>query len=1045
MPGPLDSWKIEPRWDSRFRDEPMPDTSAAPLKPSHKAIQAYYDTLKAYDAQGVQHEMGLRSAFQNLLAETGKATRWTLVPELSLKVQGSRIRPDGTMRDDDWQLPRGYWEAKDTADDLDAEIRKKIAGGYPLVNTIFEDTRRGVLFQHGEEVYRADLRDSRQLADLLNQFYAFTEKDIEGFEQAVAHFQERIPDLARALLEKIAAAHKQNATFQAAFESLFELCRSSLNPNLSAAAVDEMLIQHLLTARLFDGIFRNQDFARRNVIAAEMEKVIDALVSRSFSRGDFLKAIDPFYKAIEAAAATIDDFTEKQHFLNSVYERFFQGYSVRVADTHGIVYTPQEIVDFMCSSVERVLKTEFGLSLASPGVNILDPCTGTGNFIVNLLRRVEPKDLPRVYREQLFANEVMLLPYYIAAQNIEHEYYERTGTYEPFAGLCLVDTLDLAEARQGSLSFMTEENSARVDRQKKAPVTVVIGNPPYNVGQVNENDNNKNRKYDVIDRRIRETYAKDSTATNKNALSDVYVKFFRWAVDRLGGRDGIVCFVTNNSFLEGIAFDGMRRHLLRDFTNVHHLDLQGNVRKNPKLSGTAYNVFGIQVGVGITIAIRSSRHKERRLFFHRVPLETRREGKLAWLSKSESINDVEWSTLTPDDRHTWLVPENADEFAGMVSIGSREGKAGHDEESVFKTFSVGVKSNRDDVVYDFDPDALTSRVQTFIEDYNAEVDRYKRTGQGIAVDDFVRYDKIKWSESLKVDLQRQRYAQFEEAKVRSALYRPFSKRHLFFDRILVERVYLFPSFFPTPETERENRVICISDIGFRVATFGALMTNGIADLHLCASSDAHQCFPFFTYDEDGTHRRENVTDWVLDRFHEHYQDRTITKWDIFHYVYAVLHQPGYREKFAENLKRELPRIPFLADFRAFARAGRTLADLHVGYESVEPWPLEWVYTEGTPLSYRVEKMRLSKDKTALTVNPSLTLAGIPPVTFEYRLGNRSALDWVIDQYQVATDTRSGVVSDPNRLDDPESIVRLVGQVVRVSVETVGVIKALPAG
>jgi hypothetical protein len=306
------------------------------IKPTHKAIQAYYESLEAYSGQGVSLESAVRSAFQNLLAETARSQRWTLVPELSMKVKGSTIRPDETVRDDDWQLPRGYWEAKDTGDSLDDEIRKKIARGYPLLNTIFEDTRHGVLFQNGREVLRAKLDDRQSLATLLNQFYSHTERDIEGFEQAVAEFQERIPTLAKALLDKIEEAHKKNAKFQGAFDSLLELCRNSLNPNISKSAVDEMLVQHLLTER----IFSDQDFTRRNVIAAEMETVIDALVSQSFNRREFLKSLDTFYKAIESAARTIDDSAEKQHFLNTVYERFFQGYSVKVADTHGIVYTP---------------------------------------------------------------------------------------------------------------------------------------------------------------------------------------------------------------------------------------------------------------------------------------------------------------------------------------------------------------------------------------------------------------------------------------------------------------------------------------------------------------------------------------------------------------------------------------------------------------------------------------------------------------------------------------------------------------------------------
>jgi predicted helicase len=397
-------------------------------------------------AYGVTSEGSTESAFSNLLAATANSHGWTLIPKQPVKLGGGKaIIPDGTLRDL-FNLPRGYWEAKDPGDDLDDEIQRKIKKKYPLGNIIFEDTQQAVLFQSRKEFARFDLTKPQQIADLLNQFYSYVEPNIEGFEQAVSEFQERVPELAEGLNEKIKQAHASNKPFQKAIADFFELCQTALNPNIRRDAVDEMLIQHLLTERLFRKIFHDDEFTHRNVIAAEVEKVIAALVSKSFSRAEFLKSLDKFYKAIELAADTIDSFNDKQHFLNTVYERFFQGYSVKTADTHGIVYTPQPIVDFMCASVEEVLKSEFGLTLGSPGVNILDPCTGTGNFIVNQLRRVPKKDLPRVYKGQMFANEVMLLPYYIAALNVERAYTKRTGQFEAFERLCFVDRLELAEA-----------------------------------------------------------------------------------------------------------------------------------------------------------------------------------------------------------------------------------------------------------------------------------------------------------------------------------------------------------------------------------------------------------------------------------------------------------------------------------------------------------------------------------------------------------------------------------------------------------------------
>jgi len=649
-------------------------------------------------------------------------------------------------------------------------------------------------------------------------------------------------------------------------------------------------------------------------------------------------------------------------------------------------------------------------------------------------------ELEAMYKNRLFANEIMLLPYYIAALNIEHAYYDLAGQYEAFEGLCFVDTLDIAEGAQSRFSFMTEANTARVERQKAAPITVIIGNPPYNVGQVNENDNNKNRAYEVIDKHLSETYSRSSKATSKSKLNDPYVKFFRWASDRMQGRDGIVCMVTNNSFVDQIAFDGMRQHLLQDFTHIYHVDLHGNVRKNPKLSGSTHNVFGIQVGVGITIAIRSTAHVDKKLYYYRVPEDWRKEQKLSWLATSDKASGVPWRTLVPDNRNTWLVPGNVDDFASFLPVGTKTSKQGQskDAEAVFKTYSVGVTTARDQQVYDFDCATLAKRVRQLSEDYNAEVDRYKRAGKPGNIDGFVQYEKIKWSRDLKLDIGRGTYSVYVDAKLRNSLYRPFCKRYLYHDTIFNEEPRLFNKIFPTAETEQENRIIWLK-IGSEWPMF-ALMANTIVDL---LPQGGSQCFPFYVYDPDGSNRRENITDWALAQFRAHYADESINKWDIFYYVYGALHHPGYREKFADNLKRELPRIPYAPDFRAFADSGHMLADLHLNYETVEPYKLRWIEAKDKPPSYHVEKMRLSKDKTELVVNESLTLADIPPEAFAYRLGNRSALEWVIDQYQVTTDKRSGITSDPNREDEPRYIVDLVGRVVQVSVETVRLVAALP--
>ena len=484
-----------------------------------------------------------------------------------------------------------------------------------------------------------------------------------------------------------------------------------------------MLIQHILTERIFRTVFNNSAFTRRNIIAREIEYVVDVLIRQYFSREEFLKGLDLFYVAIEQAAALCKDFSEKQHFLNTFYEKFFQGFSEDVADTHGIVYTPQPIVDFMVNSVEHILETEFGRSLSDTGVHIIDPFVGTGNFIVRLMQDIRGTALEEKYRHELHCNEVMLLPYYIASLNIEQEFFQRTGTYLPFEGIALADTFELLEQEQGEL--FTRENTERVKRQKAADMFVVIGNPPYNAWQVNENDNNKNRKYKTMDKQIAETYAKDSKATLKNALYDPYVKAIQWASKRIG-EEGVVTFVTNNGFLDGLAFDGMRKHLADDFDAIYILDLGGNARKGLKVSNA--NVFGIRVGVSINLFVKKEGKSSSalRLCYYQTDELWNKERKFDFLNEHQHIGDVEWKSIQPDVRHTWLTEGLHTEFDAFIPMGTKKTKAEKDTviDVIFKTYSSGVTTGRDPWIYNFDQNALANNMHRMIETYNAEVARW---------------------------------------------------------------------------------------------------------------------------------------------------------------------------------------------------------------------------------------------------------------------------------------------------------------------------------
>ncbi len=1018
-----------------------------PLKANHKRVAAYQQSLAEFARLGVTHETAVRAAFQALLEDCtalvnkSRADKWKLVPEYSLKTKaGARITPDGALLDS-FRLIHGLWEAKDSDDDLDKEITAKFKAGYPRDNILFQEPRRAVLVQDGERVLDLDISIPEHLVEILRAFFGYQAPAFDEWETAVGEFKTRLPEIGRALGDLLRAEYKANKLYATIFDDFVALCRQALNPNLAVAAVEEMLIQHLLTERIFRKIFDVGDFMQRNNIAVEIEKVVTALTIRSFSRDQFLRELDRFYKAIEDAAGTIQEFSEKQKFLNTVYEQFFQGFAVNRADTMGIVYTPQEIVDFILSSVEEILRTEFGRTLGDSGVHVIDPFVGTGNFIVNLMRRLPKTRLEYKYRNELHCNEVMLLPYYVSAMNIEHTFWDRAGHYEPFPGICLVDTFETAEKKQTELPFFNPENTDRVKRQKAAPIFVVLGNPPYNAWQQDENDNNKNRKYEEVDRRVRDTYGADSLATLQNSLADPYIKAFRWASDRIRD-EGMVAFVSNNGFVEGLACDGMRKHLARDFDAIYVLDLGGNVRKNPKLSGTTHNVFGIQIGVSITLLVRHSgkRTIPARIHYHSVPTDWRRERKCIFLAQTGGIAGVGWEQLHPDRRNNWVTTGLSEEFDAFIAMGPKRGHVAADG-AIFGAISNGVKTQRDAVVYSFDREVLARNVREFIAAYNLEVTRYLQAGRPKNVDTFVRYDTLKWSRNLKRFLARGKRMRFEAGAIRRAMFRPFTTRFLYFAPIIVDERGSFAEFLPSDGTEDENQVVWLKT-GAEVPFF-ALMTNRIPDL---LPQGGSQCFPFYTYDGDEGARRESIPPSTLMRFRQHYSDGRISTWDIFHYVYAVLHHPEYRARYAGNLRRELPRIPFVGGgtaFHAYAEIGRKLAELHVDYEQVAEYPLERVENPDLPLDWRVTKMRLSKDKTAIIYNDFLTLTGVPEAAFTYRLGNRSALEWVIDQYQVSTDTRSGITNDPNRADEPDYIVKLLGRVITVSLETQKLIAGLP--
>ena len=1007
------------------------------LKPEHKAVKDYYSQLdKLTTTLNAKTEGAVAPLFANLLRHCASQAGLTLIEQFSIKRPNQTIRVDGAIVDE-FKLSHGIWEAKDTADDLAAEIKKKVEKGYPKDNILFQAPRRAVLYQDGSVIMDADLTKPDSLIEILKCFFEYEPPAYDQWTQAVEEFKIKVPELGEGLLKLIEEQRKLNPDFLRALDDFTHVVQESINPNISTQAVQEMLIQHILTERLFRTIFNNPDFATRNVIAIEIEKVVRALTTRSFSRSDFLKSLDRFYGAIETTASTIDDYSQKQAFLNIVYEKFFQGFSVKAADIYGIVYTPQPIVNFMVKSVEHILKEEFGRSIADDNVHIIDPFVGTGNFITNIMQHIPKTRLPYKYANELHCNEVMLLPYYIASMNIEHAYMDLTGAYAPFDGICLVDTFEAT----GQMSIFGHENTQRISRQRNAPIFVVIANPPYNAGQVNENDNNKNRKYPLLDKRVSDTYAKASKAQLVRKLNDPYIKAIRWATDRIGD-EGVVALVNNNSFLTEKTFDGMRKYLNNEYDKLYIFDLGGNVRKNPKLSGSKNNVFGIQVGVSINFFIKT-KHRENdncQIFYTRVDEFWSKTQKLDYLSENISISQLVFKEIKISGNNNFNLTSISEESFNGIPITSN--KLDVIDGAIFYEYSPGVNTARDGYVYNFSRSNLYQIAEKFIDSYNKELERLKEKGVQKDIDSFVNYKAdIKWSSTLKQNLVRGRKGHFDNTKIVESSYRPFTKMFLYYDKTIIERPGNFEKF-KINEVVKSNLLLCFNQSSEK--TFSCLATLYIPNFVFVGGfGSATECFPYYTYTEDGTNRTENITDWALEEYRKQYKDPSITKWDIFYYVYGFLHHPGYRTKYAANLRRELPRLPFAPDFWAFSRAGKRLAEIHVNYEDQPEYALAQVETPGKPLDWRVQKMKLSPDKTALIYNDFLTLTGIPLEVYNYKLGNRSALEWIVDQYRVKTDPRSGITNDPNDPDKPDYIVKLIKKIVTVSLETVEIVNALP--
>jgi predicted helicase len=878
-----------------------------------------------------------------------------------------------------------------------------------------------------------------------------------------------------------------------AFHGFAAELRDDLNDSITDAEIVEMLAQHLITKPVFDALFEGYSFAQHNPMSQAMQGVLDVLQEHNLDKE--ADTLNKFYESVKMRAEGITNAEGKQKIVIELYDKFFRNAFPKMTERLGIVYTPVEVVDFIIHSVNHILQTEFGQTLGSKGVHIIDPFTGTGTFITRLLQSglIKPEELPHKYKHEIHANEIVLLAYYIAAINIEAVYHSIVGgEYQPFEGICLTDTFQLYE-KEDLVDQILVKNSARRKRQKKLDIRVIMGNPPYSSGQNSANDNNQNVAYPHLDDHIRSTYVERSNATLKNSLYDSYIRAIRWASDRIGNA-GVVGYVSGSGFVEKPAMSGLRKCLAEEFSNIHVLNLRGDIRKNMLSKGRAsegQNIFGSgsMTGIAITLFVKNPKAKEHgKIFYHDIGNDLTTSEKLEAIRSFVSVGGIAdaegWQAITPDQHGDWLAQRD-DSFSQFIVLGDKKGNA----DGIFVNYSGGLKTNRDAWCYNPSQQTVAGNMQRMIGFYNNEVRRFEQTYAGLdkkvretKVDGFIdaNPEKISWTVNLKQELVKSRQFNYEQHCLTPSHYRPFTKQWLYFNKVFNERVLQIPRIYPN--VSEDNLAICLPGIGARTG-FSVLIVDAIPSYDYMEQS---QCFPLYLYEstEDSDQidfectgdmfaakadkpasgkgsytRKDAITDNGLKHFSDAYPGEKISKEDLFYYVYGLLHSPDYRERYADNLSKELPRIPAVKtakDFWHFSKAGRDLAELHLNYETVKPYPVKMDVAGKTPLTdadYRVEKMKYSKsgkdkDLTTLIYNHRITLTGIPLVAYDYVVNGKPALDWVVERQCVKTDKDSGIVNDANlwateTVGDAKYPLELFMRVITVSLETMKIVNGLP--
>ena len=930
---------------------------------------------------------------------------------------------------------------------------------------------------------------SLKFEDLQNVFYAKMVTKV-GTKRYWELWAKDIAKIADEHIERIKNLIAQGGKHREAFDILMRGLHSNINPNLTEQEAIEMLSQHIIARPVFEALFGEFEFTANNAISQSMQKMLDTLDDEVKTEEEH-ERLQKFYDYVRTTVGDIQDAEGRQRLIVELYDKFFKVASPKTVEKLGIVYTPVEVVDYILHSVNYIIQREFGRSISDENVNILDPFTGTGTFVTRLLQNglISKDAFTRKYKHEIHANEIVLMAYYIASINIESVYHSlmQEDQYTSFDGICLTDTFQLGEdqddgekSREG-YGDVFPMNSKRVSNQRKKPITIIIGNPPYSVGQKSANDNAQNLHYPVLDKRIEETYARMTQANNKNSLYDSYIKAFRWASDRLDKNGGVIGFVTNGSWLDGNSQDGMRKCLEQEFATIYVFNLRGNQRTSGELSrkeGGKIFGSGSRTPIAITILVKKPKknaNEKAKIYYHDIGDYLSREDKLNIIKDMGDISNpsMMWRKITPNEHGDWINKRN-EMFKLFTALGDKEKvsklKKAEDQETFFVPYySCGCQTNRDSWIYNFSNEVQANNSQKMVNNYNEQVDVYCKTEK----EESLCYDEsyIKWTSSLLPKLKRKEKAMYDNKNLRVSLYRPFCKQWLYFDTSFIHRPYQLPKLFPT--AKHKNLVICVCGIGV-TKDFTCIMTNIIPDLELIGKS---QCFPLYWYEDQKSKdtqdlftqvlseeeryvRHDGITNWILKTARKQY-GKHVQKEDIFYYVYSLLHSPDYRKTFATDLKKSLPHLPLVEkteDFWAFSKAGRELADLHLNYETVEPYPFcniksDAFTKEGDFKTYRVQKMRFGKkdsktaDKSVIIYNSAITINGIPEKAYEYVVNGKPAIEWLMERYAITKDSKSGITNDPNdwakEQGDEKYILNLLLRIINLSLKSVEIIESLP--